>query len=70
MRRVALLMAAGTYDIKTSIRRQDEIGQLAGSLEVLAERLSEAKEMRENLEQNRRDFFQMFHMSFAHRLPL
>lgn len=57
MRRIALSMAGGNYDIKTSIRRSDEIGQLAGSLDILADRLEAAEELRENIEQNRRDFF-------------
>ena len=57
MRRIALSMAEGNYDIKTSIHRSDEIGQLAGSLDILADRLEEAEELRENIEQNRRDFF-------------
>ncbi len=57
MKRIALTMAAGNYQVKTSIKRSDEIGQLAVSLDVLGDRLVAAEQMRDNLEQNRRDFF-------------
>ncbi|MBP3703682.1 MAG: HAMP domain-containing protein [Lachnospiraceae bacterium] len=57
MRRIAIAMAAGNYDIKTNVKRSDEIGQLAESLDILGDRLEAAEEMRENMEQNRRDFF-------------
>ena len=53
----ALILAAGEYAHKTEIRRKDELGQLADSMNTLSERLVEAEEYREAIEQNRRDFF-------------
>lgn len=53
----ALSLAEGNYETQLNSKRRDEIGQLAGSLDVLARRLTEARERQENEEQNRRDFF-------------
>jgi signal transduction histidine kinase len=53
----ALILAAGQYGYKTGIRRKDEIGSLAESMDVLSDRLVEAKKMREGMEQTRQDFF-------------
>ena len=50
-------MAAGEYAQQTGIRRKDELGLLADSMDILSEKLVDAEEFRENLEQNRRDFF-------------
>lgn len=52
-----LVMAAGQYSYRTGIHRQDELGQLAESMDILSDRLVEAEEYREKIEQNRRDFF-------------
>lgn len=57
MKRLALELAKGDYVKKTDILRKDEIGDLAKSLDVLSDKLKEAEEMRDNLEQSRRDFF-------------
>lgn len=53
----ALILAAGQYGHKTGISRNDEIGSLADSMDVLSDRLVEAEKMREGMEQTRRDFF-------------
>lgn len=57
VKEIALRMAAGEYAQKTQIKRQDELGMLADSMDILSEKLVEAKTFRDNLEQNRRDFF-------------
>ena len=57
IKEIALRMAAGEYAQKTKIRRRDELGMLANSMDILSAKLVEAEEFRENLEQNRRDFF-------------
>ena len=57
MKQLALRLAAGNYVGKTKVTRTDEIGELAHSLDVLSEQLQEAEIMRNNIEQNRRDFF-------------
>ncbi len=57
IKEIALHMAAGEYAQQTGIRRKDELGLLADSMDILSEKLVDAEEFRENLEQNRRDFF-------------
>lgn len=53
----ALVLASGQYGHKTGIRRKDEIGSLADSMDILSDRLVEAENLREGMEQTRRDFF-------------
>ncbi len=53
----ALVLAEGKYGHKTGVHRKDELGALAKSMDVLSDRLVEATEYRESIEQNRRDFF-------------
>lgn len=57
MRKIALQLADGNYTVKTEVVRQDEIGDLANTLDVLAERLQQNEKEREKLEQMRQDFF-------------
>lgn len=57
IKEIALHMAVGEYAQKTDIHRRDELGMLAESMDVLSEKLVEAEEFRENLDQSRRDFF-------------
>ncbi len=57
LKEIALRMAAGEYAQETKIHRRDELGMLADSMDVLSEKLVEAEEFRENLDQSRRDFF-------------
>lgn len=53
----ALVLASGQYNRKTGVKRRDELGSLAESMDTLSDKLVEAEEYREGIEQNRRDFF-------------
>ena len=57
MRNIASELAEGGYEARTAITRKDEIGQLAATVDVLAERLLMNENERKNLEQMRLDFF-------------
>lgn len=68
MNKAALLMASGNYKIKTEIQKEDEIGQLAHSLDILAERLENARKESEKLENIRKEF--IANVSHEFRNPL
>lgn len=57
MRIAALEYAEGNYSYTTNIKRKDEIGELADTLDILAERLTENEKEHQYLEQMRLDFF-------------
>lgn len=57
MRSTALELAAGNFNIKTGIKRDDEIGDLAKTVDVLSEKLLENDIERKKLDQMRLDFF-------------
>lgn len=57
MRLTALELAAGNYHSKTGINRDDEIGDLAKTVDILSEKLLENDIQRKNLDQMRLDFF-------------
>lgn len=57
MRVTALALAAGNYNSKTGIKRKDEIGDLAKTVDILSEKLLENEIQRKNLDQMRLDFF-------------
>ncbi len=57
IKETALILAAGRYDCKTGVKRRDELGALARSMDTLSDKLVEAETYRESIEQNRRDFF-------------
>lgn len=57
IKEIALRMAEGEYAQKTKIHRKDELGMLADSMDILSEKLVEAEEFHETLDQSRRDFF-------------
>lgn len=57
MRATALELAAGNYHIKTGIKREDEIGDLAKTVDILSEKLLENEIERKKLDQMRLDFF-------------
>jgi len=49
-------LAKGDYSVRTDIKRTDEIGTLASSIDVLAVRLREAERQSEKFEKMRNDF--------------
>lgn len=57
IRRTALELADGNYEVSTDINRSDEIGELAYTMDFLSEKLKENEIERQNLEQMRFDFF-------------
>lgn len=57
MRDTAGELAEGDYSVRTNIVRQDEIGELARTVDVLADRLGINEKERKNMEQMRLDFF-------------
>lgn len=57
MRVTALELAAGNYRSKTGIDRNDEIGDLAKTVDILSEKLLENDIERKKLDQMRFDFF-------------
>lgn len=57
LQKVALALAGGAYETRTMLRQDDEIGSLARSMDVLAERLEEARRRDEQLQIQQRVFF-------------
>ncbi len=57
MRATALELAAGNYTSKTGIKRDDEIGDLATTVDILSDKLLENDIERKKLDQMRFDFF-------------
>lgn len=55
--RVAQLLADGDYNARTSIRLKDEVGSLARSMDVLAQRLEDARRRDEALRAQQQQFF-------------
>jgi signal transduction histidine kinase len=68
MRKIAIALTNGNYDSKTGIIRKDEIGDLAKSIDKLADELKENEAERLNREQVRVDFFA--NVSHELRTPL
>lgn len=56
MKQNALMLADEDYGVRNHISQQDEIGDLAGSMDILAGRLEAAKAEREQMEESRRIF--------------
>ncbi|HPF86650.1 MAG TPA: ATP-binding protein [Candidatus Limiplasma sp.] len=56
MKNTALTLAKGDYSAKTKIVRKDEIGKLAQAMDVLSDRLQEARRQKEQQEQLRMEF--------------
>ncbi len=52
----AIQLIEGDYSVKTGITQKDEIGTLAGNMDILAKRLYEASKESDKLEGLRRDF--------------
>ncbi len=56
MKNSALLLAEGDYAAKTGVMQKDEIGELAGTIDLLSEKLQAAKEQSDQTDKLRRDF--------------
>lgn len=56
MKNAALELSDGNYEAKTGIAQQDEIGELAQTLDILSDRLYQASKESEQLDQLRKDF--------------
>ncbi|MDD3751699.1 MAG: HAMP domain-containing sensor histidine kinase [Tissierellia bacterium] len=56
MKNTAALLALGNYNVKTEIKQNDEIGDLAETMDMLSQRLSEADEERNRDQKQRQDF--------------
>lgn len=50
-------ISAGDYDVKTGIYQNDEIGELASTIDVMAVRLNEAAREQDKLSEMREEFF-------------
>ncbi|MBR5560219.1 MAG: HAMP domain-containing histidine kinase [Clostridia bacterium] len=57
LQKVAVALAGGAYETRTAIRREDEIGTLAKSMDILAERLEDARERDAQLHAQQQIFF-------------
>ncbi len=57
IRRTVLELADGNYEVTTDVDQNDEIGELAHTMDFLSEKLKENEIERRNLEQMRFDFF-------------
>lgn len=56
IKNTALLLADGDYTVQTDVRQKDEIGELAGAIDILSGKLLLAKRENDNLDKLRRDF--------------
>lgn len=56
MKTTALELSSGNYQVKTDVRSADEFGQLAGVLDILAQRLQTLEEERAALDRSRERF--------------
>lgn len=56
MKSTALVLAEGDYTAKTGIVQDDEIGELASTIDILSERLDKASHESEILQKQRQDF--------------
>ena len=56
IKNTALLLADGDYTVQTDVRQKDEIGELAGAIDILSGKLLLAKRESDNLDKLRRDF--------------
>ncbi len=57
MERVAQRLSDGDYRVRTALRQKDELGSLAQSMDVLAQRLEDARERDEALKKQQQQFF-------------
>lgn len=57
LKQVALALSGGQYETRTKIRKSDEIGSLAHSMDILAEQLEQARRHAEQLRSQQQIFF-------------
>lgn len=57
LEQVALRLAKGQYETRTALSQDDEVGNLARSMDVLAQRLEEARNVDERLHKQQQVFF-------------
>ena len=57
IRAVTTSLQNGDYSVKTNLKRDDEIGEMAKSIDMLSDRLYQNQQEANNLEQMRQDFF-------------
>lgn len=56
MKDTAMLLSDGNYKAKTGIKQKDEIGDLAKTMDILSQRLTEAEVESEKIQRQRQDF--------------
>lgn len=56
MKKTALILAEGNYSAKTGISQDDEIGELASTIDILSQRLDKASHESDILQKQRQDF--------------
>ncbi len=56
MKNTAALLSGGDYKVKTGIKQNDEIGELAETMDILSQRLNEAEEESKRNQRDRQDF--------------
>lgn len=56
MKNTALLLAQGNYEAKTGVIQDDEIGELANTIDILSQKLDESSKESEKLFKQRQDF--------------
>lgn len=56
MKKSTLLLAQGDYTVRTDVSQNDEIGELAGAIDILSDKLLIAREESDKLDKLRRDF--------------
>lgn len=57
VQKVAGALASGRYEVRTHLEKNDEIGSLARSMDILAQRLEEARKKDEQLREQQQEFF-------------
>lgn len=63
IKNATLELVKGNYDIKTDVKSDDEIGEVAKAVDVLSEKLAVASKESEKLEKLRQDFVANISMS-------
>jgi len=63
-----LQLSDGNYTAKTKVSQNDEIGELATTIDILSDRLFVASKESENLQRLRRDLSLTSHMNLEHQL--